>query len=434
MRVARGVAEARKLLRRDDSLASAVSGEGSPMDAVAKILHRVRESGDKALRELTCEFDGHDIDVIEVPRAAFEEARREVSAGLVDALELAAERIRKYHRAVLPKTWIDYAEGYGELVIPVDRVGAYVPGGTAPLVSTALMTAIPARIAGVREVVMASPPGENGLPAPAVLVAADIAGVDRVFRVGGAQAIAAMAYGTETVPRVDVVCGPGSIYVTLAKRLVYGDVGIDGLFGPTETVVIADGHANPTLCAADLLAQAEHDVLARPVLITTSPSLAKAVDREVAIRVQRLDRVEIATRAVNEQGCIVVVDDLEQAFALGNEFAPEHMCLMLEDPWSYAGRIKNAGAVFLGDFSYEVLGDYVAGPSHVMPTGGTARFGSGLGVRAFLKFTPIVGLDDATSAEVSKAAAIIARAEGLTGHAEAAEIRQELERGQGEAQ
>ena len=432
MRVARGMVEARKLLRRDNSPAFATAGEGSPMQAVERILRRVRESGDDALRELTREFDGQQIDAIEVPRAAFEEARRSVPAGLLDALELAAERIRKYHRAVLPKTWIDYAEGYGELVIPVDRVGAYVPGGTAPLISTALMTAIPARIAGVREVVMTSPPAENGQPAPAVLVAADIAGVDRVFRVGGAQAIGAMAYGTETVPRVDVVCGPGSIYVTLAKRLVYGDVGIDGLFGPTETVVIADGHANPTLCAADLLAQAEHDVLARPVLITTSPSLAEAVEREVVIRVQRLDRAAIATTAVDEQGCIAVVDDLDQAFALGNEFAPEHMCLMLEDPWSYAGRIKNAGAVFLGDFSYEVLGDYVAGPSHVMPTGGTARFGSGLGVRAFLKFTPVVGLDDATSAEVSKAASTIARAEGLTGHAEAAEIRQELERGQGD--
>jgi histidinol dehydrogenase len=290
------------------------------------------------------------------------------------------------------------------------------------------MTAIPARIAGVREVVLASPPAVDGLPAPAVLVAADIAGVDRVFRVGGAQAIAAMAYGTKTIPMVDVVCGPGSIYVTLAKRLVYGDVGIDGLFGPTETVVIADGQANPTLCAADLVAQAEHDVLARPVLITTSSSLAEIVEREVTIRVKRLDRAAIATRAVEEQGCIVVVDNLDQAFALGNEFAPEHMCLMLENPWSYASQVKNAGAVFLGDYSYEVLGDYVAGPSHVMPTGGTARFGSGLGVRAFLKFTPIVGLDDATSAEVSKAAVIIARAEGLTGHAEAAEIRKELER------
>ncbi len=428
MRIARGVAEARKLLRRDSGPATAVTGVGSQILAVEKILNQVRESGDDALRELTAQFDGQTIDTIEVPRAAFDQARDAVPAELIDALELAADRIRKYHRAVLPKTWIDHAEGYGELVLPVDRVGAYVPGGTATLVSTALMTAIPARIAGVREVVMASPPGEGGLPAPAVLVAADIAGVDRVFRVGGAQAIAAMAYGTKTVPRVDVVCGPGSVYVTLAKRLLYGDVGIDGLFGPTETLVIADGQANPTLCAADLLAQAEHDVLARPVLITTSSSLAETVDREVKIRVQRLDRAAIATRAVEEQGCICVVDNLDQAFALGNEFAPEHMCLMLEDPWSYASKIKNAGAVFLGDFSYEVLGDYVAGPSHVMPTGGTARFGSGLGVRAFLKFTPIVGLDDATSAEVSKAAAIIARAEGLTGHAEAAEIRKELER------
>ncbi len=430
MRVVRGVAKARKMLRRDNRPAFAATGDGSPMKAVEKILRLVQESGDDALRKLTWEFDGQEVDAIEVPRSIFEEARNSVPADLIDALELAAERIRKYHQAVLPRTWIDYAEGYGELVIPVDRVGAYVPGGTAPLISTALMTAIPARIAGVREVVMASPPIEGGLPAPAVLVAADIAGIDRVFCVGGAQAIGAMAYGTETVPKVDVICGPGSIYVTLAKRLVYGDVGIDGLFGPTETVVIADGHANPTLCASDLLAQAEHDVLARPVLITTSPSLAESVEREIAVRVQRLDRATIAKESINEQGCIAVVDDLDQAFDLSNEFAPEHICLMLDDPWRYTDRIKNAGAVFLGDFSYEVLGDYVAGPSHVMPTGGTARFGSGLGVRSFLKFTPVVGLDDGTSAEVSEVAAIIARAEGLSGHAEAVEIRQELKREQ----
>ena len=430
MRVVRGVAKARKMLRRDNRPAFAATGDGSPMKAVEKILRLVQESGDDALRNLTWEFDGQEVDAIEVPRSIFEEARNSVPADLIDALELAAERIRKYHQAVLPRTWIDYAEGYGELVIPVDRVGAYVPGGTAPLISTALMTAIPARIAGVREVVMASPPIEGGLPAPAVLVAADIAGIDRVFCVGGAQAIGAMAYGTETVPKVDVICGPGSIYVTLAKRLVYGDVGIDGLFGPTETVVIADGHANPTLCASDLLAQAEHDVLARPVLITTSPSLAESVEREIAVRVQRLARATIAKESINEQGCIAVVDDLDQAFDLSNEFAPEHICLMLDDPWRYTDRIKNAGAVFLGDFSYEVLGDYVAGPSHVMPTGGTARFGSGLGVRSFLKFTPVVGLDDGTSAEVSEVAAIIARAEGLSGHAEAVEIRQELKREQ----
>ena len=259
-----------------------------------------------------------------------------------------------------------------------------------------------------------------------VLVAADIAGVDRVFRIGGAQAIGAMAYGTETVPRVDIVCGPGNIFVTLAKKLLFGDVGIDGLYGPTETVLVADDSANPTLCAADLLAQAEHDVLAMPVLITTSERLADAVEREALARIERLERSEIAKAAMDGQGCIAVVQDLEEALDLANEFAPEHLSLMIREPWRYVGRVRNAGAVFLGDFSHEVLGDYVAGPSHVMPTGGTARFSSGLGVHSFVKISPIVALDNDASRDLAEVASVIARAEGFTAHAEAAEVRQEL--------
>ena len=308
----------------------------------------------------------------------------------------------------------------------VGSAGAYIPGGTALYPSTVLMTAIPAKVAGVPQVVMCTPTKNGELPHPAVLAAADIAGVDRVFCIGGAQAVAAMAYGTESVPRVDIICGPGNIFVTLAKKLVYGDVGIDGLYGPTETVVIGDSTSNPTLCAVDMLAQAEHDTLARPVLITTSERLADAVDAEITTRLERLDRGAIARASTQEQGCIAVVESMGDALKLANEFAPEHLCLMMDGGWEYLGKIRNAGAVFIGDFSHEVLGDYVAGPSHVMPTAGTARFNSGLGVHSFVKVSPVVALSPETSATISRVASVLGRAEGLTAHAEAAEIREEL--------
>jgi histidinol dehydrogenase len=235
-----------------------------------------------------------------------------------------------------------------------------------------------------------------------------------------------MAYGTESVPRVDVVAGPGNVFVTLAKKLLYGEVGIDGLYGPTETLVVADETANPTVCAADLVAQAEHDYLATPVLVTTSRALAETVRKEAGSRAARLERSAEAQTALDERGCIAVVADLEEALELAAEFAPEHISLMVRDPWRQLGRVRNAGVVFLGEFSHEVLGDYVAGPSHVMPTGGTARFSSGVGVRSFIRTTPVVGLSRETAASLTKTASVLARAEGFTGHAEAAELRDEL--------
>lgn len=398
----------------------------TPLQVVERIVRDVRRNGDEAVRRLTIDLDGAAPDEFEVPHAAIAEARHQAPPNVVDALETAAGRIRAFHEAAVNKGWMDYAAGYGQIVNAVERAGAYIPGGTALYPSTALMTAIPARVAGVREVVMCTPTKGGGLPHPTVLAAAAIAGVDRVFTIGGAQAIAAMAYGTETVPRVDVICGPGNIFVTLAKKLVYGDVGIDGLYGPTETVVVADDTSNPTLCAVDLLAQAEHDALARPVMITDSERLAAAVAGEVQARLERLDRGAIARASVEEQGCIVVVNSIDEAVELANQFAPEHLCLMTRDPWAHLGRVRNAGAVFIGEFSHEVLGDYVAGPSHVMPTAGTARFNSGLGVHSFVKISPVVALSGATSAQISGAAAALGRAEGLTAHAEAAEIREEL--------
>ena len=398
----------------------------TPAQTVEVIVDRVRRKGDQAILDLTRRIDGVDSENIEVPRSAVAKAYDELPDEVVGALTLAAGRIRAFHERSMAKGWTDFSEGYGQILNPVHRVGAYVPGGTARYPSTVLMTAIPARVAGVDEVIVCSPSPGTSLPDPAVLVAADIAGVDRVFRIGGAQAVAAMAYGTETVPRVDMICGPGNVFVTLAKKLVYGDVGIDGLYGPTETLIVADETANPTLCAVDLLAQAEHDALARPVLITTSEHLALAVDKESQGRVDRLDRGDVARAAMEGQGCIVVVANLDEALDLANRFAPEHLSLMVRDPWEHLGRVRNAGAVFLGEFSHEVLGDYVAGPSHVMPTGGTARFSSGLGVHSFIKISPIVALSDGISAGLARDAAVIARAEGFTAHAEAAEIRQEL--------
>ena len=405
---------------------SAFGRSMTPTETAQFIIDRVREGGDDAVRDITKRLDGIELDDFQVPASSIEAAYDEVDGEVVDALRMAAERVRRFQEKSMPESWVDFDEGYGELVNPVERVGIYVPGGTARFPSTVLMSVIPARVAGVDEVIVATNPGVDQGVHPVVLVAADIAGADRVLQIGGAQAVAAMALGTETVPKVDMVCGPGGLFTTLAKKLVYGEVGIDGLYGPTETLLIADEYANPTLCAADLLAQAEHDILAKPVLITTSESLAERVNSEIEVRIGRLDRSEIAVRSVDEQGIIAVVDNLDEAFELANAFAPEHVSLVVEDPWSHIGRVRNAGAVFLGEFSHEVLGDYVAGPSHVMPTSGTARFGSGMSVRSFLKFSPVIGLSDRRSEEISQAASVLGRAEGLTAHAEAAEIRSEL--------
>ena len=440
MMVVFGAAEAARALRdrrrsqQDDLPAGVLETSsralGQPVasvdDFVRVVLARVRDGGDRAVRDLTEKLDGRDPGDLEVSRSAMLDAYEHVPDEVVEALRLAAGRAREFHRRSLPEGWFDEGMGYGEVVNPVGRVGAYVPAGSAPLPSTAIMTIVPARVAGVREVIAVTPPGPSGSPDPSVLVAADIAGVDRVFRMGGAQAIAAMAYGTETVPAVDMLCGPGNVFVTAAKKMLFGEVGVDGLYGPTETLVVADGSANPTLCAADLLAQAEHDVMATPILITTSADLARDVQRELEVRAERLERGATAIQSVESRGCIAVVDSLDEAISLANDFAPEHVSLMVEDARDHVGSITSAGAIFAGELSHEVLGDYVAGPSHVMPTGGTARFGSGLNVRSFLKVSPVIALDDEQSLALGRAAATIGRAEGLTAHAEAAEIREEL--------
>ncbi|MDP2954690.1 MAG: histidinol dehydrogenase [Chloroflexota bacterium] len=387
--------------------------------AVARILDEVRTGGDEALLSLSRRLDEVETASLEVSRQEIALAYEDIDRGLLEALRMAADRVRSYHQTCLRRPSLNLTqEGLGQLVRPLERVGVYAPGGTASYPSTVLMTAIPAQVAGVPEVMLCTP-----ARSPATLVAADLAGVKRVFRVGGAQAIAALAFGTATIPRVDKICGPGNIFVQLAKKAVYGMVGIDGLQGPTETAIIADASARPALCAADLLAQAEHDPLASAILITTSASLAREVKAEVERQLEGLERQEIARESLRRRGLIALVQSMEEALELANEYAPEHLCLLVSDPWSYVGQVRHAGGLFLGEGSPEALGDYMAGPSHVMPTGGTARFSSALGVEDFLKFTSLVALNTKASRDLAGPAARIARAEGLTAHAKALERR-----------
>lgn len=400
----------------------AIYGERiTPDEAVRRILADVRARGDAALTEWTWRLDGVKCE-LRVTRAQMIHAYDALDPGVVDALRLAASRIEQFHRRQPAVSWIhNDADGVlGQLVRPIERVGLYSPGGTAPLPSSLLMSAIPARVAGVGHLAVITPPQRaTGLPHPAMLVAADIAQVDVLYVAGGAQAIAALAFGTETVQAVDKICGPGNLYTTLAKRQVFGMVGIDGLPGPTETVVIADEHADPQLAAADLLAQAEHDVLASGILLTPSRSLAEKVQAAVLAQMETLERAEIIAGSLAQGSGIVVTESLAQCFDLANHFAPEHLCLLVADPWAYLGQVRNAGGVFLGERSFEVLGDYVAGPSHVMPTGGTARFASPVNVLDFVKLVSIVGLNEGALRKIGPAAETLARTEGLTGHAAA---------------
>ncbi|MBI2323113.1 MAG: histidinol dehydrogenase, partial [Chloroflexi bacterium] len=331
---------------------------------------------------------------------------------------LAAERIRAFHAKQVRHSWIEFEGGtaLGQLVRPLARVGLYAPGGRAAYPSTVLMTAVPARVAGVGEVVLATPPARDGAVSPAVLVAADIAGVDRVFRMGGAQAIAALAYGTASVPRVDKLFGPGNIFVTLAKREVFGVVGIDQLAGPSEALLLADKSADADTLAAELLTQAEHDPQATALLLTDSRAQAEAVDAAVERQLAALPRRAIIAEALERQGGVVVVPDLAVGMALANEFAPEHFCLFVADPWALLGQVRNAGAVFVGAQSPHVMGDYVAGPSHVLPTGGAARFASPLHVGDFVKLSSVLAVGPADVARLGPAAMAIGGAEGLDAH------------------
>jgi histidinol dehydrogenase len=397
--------------------------ELSVQEVVDSIIGEVQSKGDKALFEYTEKLDGVRLDSLEVDRQEVVAAYDKIDKKLISALEFAASRIRDFHLACGHKTGlIPIDKHLRRQVLPLQMVGLYVPGGTAAYPSTVLMMAIPAKVAGVGEIIMVSPPTKDGrIPAP-TLIAADIAKVNRISKLGGAQAIAALAFGTESIPKVDKICGAGNIFVTLAKKMVYGTVDIDGLKGPSEIVIVADEKADPAICAADLLAQAEHGPLASVILITTSADLAELVDKEIAIQLGKLKRRSTARTAI-DAGMLVLVNDMAQAVELVNLFAPEHLSIMASGASALVPKIRNAGCIFIGENSPVVLGDYVAGPSHVLPTGGSARFGSPLGVTDFLKVNNIIALDKPAIRELSQAAVVIAKAEGLDAHAQAIEIR-----------
>jgi histidinol dehydrogenase len=398
----------------------------TPAQAVDHILKDVRARGDAALLRYTADIDGVELSDLAVPEDVITAAIDEIDPKLAGALRLAVERITDFHQRQTRQSWVDWsAEGaLGQIVRPLERIGIYVPGGTAPLPSSLLMAAIPARVAGVEEIVVCSPPQrDTGAIAPVVLAAAHAAGIRQVYMVGGAQAIAAMAYGTATVPRVDKIVGPGNLFVVLAKRAVYGVVDIEALPGPTETLVIADDLADPALAAADLLAQAEHDTIASAIMLTPSAAFAQSVQVEVGRQLEELGRADIAATALGRRGGIVVVPSIEDAIQASNEYAPEHLCLLVQDPWRYVGLIRNAGGIFLGERSYEVLGDYVAGPSHIMPTGGTARYASPVNVDDFRKVISLIGLNQTAADRIGDAAELLAEAEGLSAHAQAVRKR-----------
>ncbi len=403
----------------------------TPWEATARIVRDVRRRGDAALRDWTRRLDGLELTTFRVPPETLRQALEALPASLRKALEHAARRIEAFHRAQPITSWLtqDLGGTLGQLVRPLERVGCYVPGGSAPLPSTVLMSAIPARVAGVERVVVVTPPhrafAQEAVPvSPVLLAACAVAGVDEVYTVGGAQAIAALAYGTESIPRVDKIVGPGNIFVTLAKKMVVGTVGIDGLAGPTETLIVADDTARADWVAADLLAQAEHDPLAAAILLTPSEGLIRRVQEAVEAQLPQRKRRDVIAASLQHRGGAVLTRDLEEALDLANAYAPEHLALAVQDPWAWVPKVRHAGCVFVGEHAFEVLGDYLAGPNHILPTGGTARFASGLHVGDFVKWMGLVALDPATARNLAGDAAILADAEGLDAHGYAARLRQ----------
>jgi len=438
VRIVRGAEEiGRTILARqplDEYQASPDLAEGirrifgedlTPDQVVARILGDVREQGDAALRHYMKVIDGVDLESLRVSSERIEQAWERTPVELRKALRVSAERIERFYRRQPRNTWLDWDEQggvLGQIVRPLERAGVYAPNGRAPYPSSLLMAAVPARVAGVPQVVVATPP-RNGELNDTILAAAHIAGVTEVYALGGAQAVAALAYGTESVRRVDKILGPGNIFVVLAKRRVFGVVDIDQLSGPTETLLVADDSPDPSYVAADMLAQSEHDPMASALLLTTSEALAERVGRQLAQQLSVLSRADLARRALSTRGGIGIVDSVEEAMALANEYAPEHLCLLTESPAELLGMVRNAGGVFLGELSCEALGDYVIGPSHIMPTGRTARFSSPVNVWDFVKITSVFGAGADVVREISPAGILLAEEEGLTAHAQAMRAR-----------
>ena len=395
---------------------------------VTQILEQVEQRGDEGVLEYTKKFDGSLPQYVEVPREVIQDALTEADQDYVNALLNAVENITAFHSRQVQQSFIDPKPNgviLGQRIRGLNRVGLYVPGGTAAYPSSVLMNAVPAKIAGVKEIVMVTPPCKDGTPNPDILVAAAVCGVDRVFTLGGAQAIAALAYGTESVPKVDKIVGPGNIFVATAKKLLYGTVDIDMIAGPSEILVLADETGNPSYLAADLMSQAEHDKLASAILITTSMELAKATDAEIDRQIQSLSRKEIIESSLTNFGAIFVTDSVDYAVELANDFAPEHLEVMMQNPMEYIGKLDNAGSVFLGAYAPEPLGDYYAGPNHVLPTSGTARFFSPLGVDAFIKKSSYIYYTKDALRSAKQDIVLLANREGLTAHANSILVRDE---------
>lgn len=414
----------------EDIFARAVP-EVDVADIVKDIIENVKTNGDKALFEYCKKFDKAELSSLLVTKEEIDEALNSVEPEFLEILKKASENIRKFHSRQKRNSFIINDEDgivVGQKIIPVDRAGLYVPGGTAAYPSTVLMDSIPAKIAGCREVVITTPPNADGKISPVILAAASVAGVDKIFKVGGAQAIAALAYGTESVPKVDKIVGPGNAFVAEAKKQVFGKVSIDMIAGPSEILIIADENTNARFAAADLLSQAEHDKLASAVLVTNSMELAKAVQEELEIQIPLLSRAEIARASIDNNGKIIVADNLDDVIEISNEIAPEHLELCVDSPFDYLDKIRHAGSIFMGRNCPEALGDYFAGPNHTLPTGGTAKFSSPLSVDDFIKKTQYTYYTRDALKKVAKDVAAFAEAEGLTAHAKSALVRTEADK------
>ena len=417
--------------KADESLIKQLKERSGEVDkkvtlAVTDILENVKANGDKAVLEYTIKFDGKAPEKAEISKEEIDKAIEKCDPFFVKALEDAAENIRDFHARQKQQSWLTIKENgviMGQRVRGLQRVGLYVPGGTAAYPSSVLMNAIPAKIAGVKELVMVTPPSKDGTPNPDILAAAKIAGVDRVFLMGGAQAVAALAYGTETVPKVDKIVGPGNIFVATAKKLLYGTVDIDMVAGPSEILIVADETANPKFLAADLMSQAEHDVLASAILITTSEKIAEETKKELARQCATLSRKEIIEKSLKDYSAIIICDNMDKAVDFANRLAPEHLEMCVENPLEYIGRMDNAGSVFLGNYSPEPLGDYFAGPNHVLPTSGTARFFSPLSVDSFIKKSSFIYYTEDALRECKDKVVSLAETEGLTAHANSIKVR-----------
>ncbi len=394
--------------------------------AVSEIINNVREKGDKAVYDYTVKFDGKAPEKTEITKEEIEELIKDCEPKFLEAITKAAANIKDFHARQVQQSWLTTKENgviMGQRVRGLKRVGIYVPGGTAAYPSSVLMNAIPAKLAGVEEVIMVTPPCKDGKPNPNIMAAAKIAGVDRVFLMGGAQAVAALAYGTETVPKVDKIVGPGNIFVATAKKLLYGVVDIDMIAGPSEILIVADKTANPKFLAADLMSQAEHDRLASSILLTTSDEIAVETEKEVLRQVEKISRKDIIEYSLSNFGAIIVCSDMTQAVDFANELAPEHLEVCCENPMEYVGKLHNAGSVFLGNYSPEPLGDYFAGPNHVLPTSGTARFFSPLSVDSFVKKSSFIYYTEDALKKDAELIEEFAKKEGLTAHANSITVR-----------